>query len=374
MIDLPTEAGRALIAAGGTGGHVYPALAVAGRLLDSGWSVDWVGTERGIEQRLVPAAGIPLHHLSVSGLRGKNLLARGLGIFRLLRAVMESLAVMRRVQPDVVLGMGGYAAGPAGLAAWLMRRPLVIHEQNAVAGTTNRLLAPLAKRVLCGLSGRFATAHRAEVVGNPVRDELRPVDRQELDTLSCFSAERPMRLLVIGGSLGAAPLNALLPQVVDALRARGADGSLTVWQQCGQRNRSEADEAWASSPFQQLRCDDYIDDMASAYAWADVVIARAGALTVSELAQTGTASILIPLPHAIDDHQTVNARALEACGAAVLLPQGSTTPDALADVLAQWIASPSTLASMSVAAGAAAQRDATTRVAAVLMEVAHATS
>ena len=372
MIDLPNQAGRALIAAGGTGGHVYPALAVAGRLLDSGWSVDWVGTERGIEQRLVPAAGIPLHHLSVSGLRGKNLLARGLGVLRLLRALMESLAVMRRVQPDVVLGMGGYAAGPAGLAAWLMRRPLVIHEQNAVAGTTNRLLAPLARRVLCGLSGRFATAHRAEVVGNPVRDELRPVDRQELDALNCFSEERPMRLLVLGGSLGAAPLNALLPQVVDALRARGADGSLTVWQQCGQRNRSKADEAWTSSPFQHLRCDNYIDDMASAYAWADVVIARAGALTVSELAQTGTASILIPLPHAIDDHQTVNARALEACGAAVLLPQGSTTPGALADVLAQWIASPSALASMSVAAGAAAQRNATTRVAAVLMEVAHA--
>ena len=372
MTDLPTQARRALIAAGGTGGHVYPALAVAGRLLDSGWSVDWVGTERGIEQRLVPADGIPLHHLSVSGLRGKSMLATGLGMFRLLRAVLESLAVMRRVQPDVVLGMGGYAAGPAGMAAWLTRRPLVIHEQNSVAGTTNRWLAPLARRVLCGLSGRFATTHRAEVVGNPVRDELQSIDRQELDGLDRFSAERPMRLLVLGGSLGAAPLNALLPQVVDVLRARGADESLTVWQQCGQRNRSEADEAWAYSPFQHLRCDDYIDDMASAYAWADVVIARAGALTVSELAQTGTASILIPLPHAIDDHQTVNARVLEACGAAVLMPQTTATPDTLADELEQWIASPSTLARMSVAAGAAAQKDATTRVAAVLMEVVHA--
>ena len=372
MIDLPTQAGRALIAAGGTGGHVYPALAVAGRLLDNGWSVDWVGTERGIEQRLVTAAGIPLHHLSVSGLRGKSLLARGLGIFRLLRAVIESLTVMRRVQPDVVLGMGGYAAGPAGMAAWLMRRPLVIHEQNAIAGSTNRWLAPLARRVLCGLSGRFAAARHAEVVGNPVRDELQPVDRRELDGLGCFSAERPMRLLVLGGSLGAAPLNALLPQVVDILRARGADESLAVWQQCGQRNRPEADEAWACSPFQHLRCDDYIDDMASAYTWADVVIARAGALTISELAQTGTASILIPLPHAIDDHQTVNARVLEECGAAVLMPQRSTTPDGLAGVLEEWIASPSTLAGMSVAASSAAQMDSTTHVVAVLTEVAHA--
>ena len=372
MIDLPTQAGRALIAAGGTGGHVYPALAVAGRLLDSGWSVDWVGTERGIEQRLVPAAGIPLHHLSVSGMRGKSLLAKGFGTLRLLWAVMESLAVIRRVKPDVVLGMGGYAAGPAGMAAWLTRRPLVIHEQNAVAGTTNRLLAPLARRVLCGLSGRFAAAHDAEVVGNPVRDELQPVDRRELNGLVRFSAERPMRLLVLGGSLGAAPLNALLPQAVDALRERGVDKSLTVWQQCGQRNRLQADEAWRFSPFQHLRCDDYIDDMASAYGWADVVIARAGALTVSELAQTGTASILIPLPHAIDDHQTVNARVLQARGAAVLMPQRSITPHTLADVLEQWIVSPRTLAIMSVAASAAAQRDATTHVAAVLTEVAHA--
>ena len=179
-----------------------------------------------------------------------------------------------------------------------------------------------------------------------------------------------MRLLVLGGSLGAA-LKCFAAAGSGCLRARGADDSLTVWQQCGQRNRSEADDAWASLPFQNLRCDDYIDDMASAYAWADVVIARAGALTVSELAQTGTASILIPLPHAIDDHQTVNARALEACGAAVLLPQGRLRPTRLPMCWRSGLP-PSTLASMSVAAGAAAQRDATTRVAAVLMEVAHA--
>ena len=372
MIDLPAQAGRALIAAGGTGGHVYPALAVAGRLLDSGWSVDWVGTERGIERRLVPAAGIPLHHLSVSGLRGKNPLAKWLGIFKLLLAVIESLMVIRRVQPDLVLGMGGYAAGPAGMAAWLTRCPLVIHEQNAIAGTTNRWLSPLSRRVLCGFSGQFASLQHAEVVGNPVRDELQPVDRQELEVLDRFSAGRPMRVLVLGGSLGAAPLNAMLPQVVEVLRGRGSDESLTLWQQCGQRNRPEADKAWALLPFQHLRCDDFIDDMALAYAWADVVISRAGALTISELAHTGTASILIPLPHAIDDHQTFNARVLAECGAAVLMPQRAVTPDGLADLLEEWISTPSTLANMSMAASAAAQANATTRVVSVLTEVVHA--
>ena len=180
MSALPSMSGRALIAAGGTGGHVYPALAVAGLLTEQGWSVDWVGTERGIEQRLVPVAGLPLHHLSVSGLRGKNWLARAQGALRLIAALWQSLSLMWRVKPDVVLGMGGYAAGPAGLAAWLTRRPLVIHEQNSVAGTTNRWLAPLARRVLCGLPGGFAAGRKAEVVGNPVRQTLTPVDRGEL--------------------------------------------------------------------------------------------------------------------------------------------------------------------------------------------------
>ena len=191
MSAIPSMSGRVLIAAGGTGGHVYPALAVAGLLTEQGWSVDWVGTERGIEQRLVPAAGLPLHRLSVSGLRGKNWVARVQGAVRLIAALWQSLSLMWRVKPDVVLGMGGYAAGPAGLAAWLTRRPLVIHEQNSVAGTTNRWLAPLARRVLCGLPGGFAADRNAEVVGNPVRQTLTPVDRGELTQLaSCVSSPR----------------------------------------------------------------------------------------------------------------------------------------------------------------------------------------
>ena len=372
MSALPSVSGRALIAAGGTGGHVYPALAVAGVLTEQGWSVDWVGTERGIEQRLVPAAGLPLHHLSVSGLRGKNWVARVQGALRLVAALWQSLTLMWRVKPDVVLGMGGYAAGPAGLAAWLTRRPLVIHEQNSVAGTTNRWLAPLARQVLCGLPGGFAADRTAEVVGNPVRQTLTPVDRSELSQLSAFSAARPLRVLLLGGSLGAAPLNALLPPVVKLLMDRGLGESLSLWQQCGERNRVEADAAWINRPFAERRCDDFIDDMPAAYAWADVVIARAGALTVSELAATATAAILIPLPHAIDDHQTQNARVLAEAGAALLLPQSEATPKCLAGLLIDWIASPSSLAQLSRAAGELAAPDATHRVVEVLRGVAYA--
>jgi UDP-N-acetylglucosamine--N-acetylmuramyl-(pentapeptide) pyrophosphoryl-undecaprenol N-acetylglucosamine transferase len=347
-------------------------LAVAGLLAEQGWSVDWVGTERGIEQRLVPAAGLPLHHLSVSGLRGKNWVARVQGTLRLVAALWQSLTLMWRVKPDVVLGMGGYAAGPAGLAAWLTRRPLVIHEQNSVAGTTNRWLAPLARRVLCGLPGGFAADRKAEVVGNPVRQMLTPVDRGELNQLSAFSAARPLRVLVLGGSLGAAPLNALLPPVVNLLIDRGLGQSLSLWQQCGERNRVEADAAWIDSPFADRRCDDFIDDMPAAYAWADVVIALAGALTVSELAATGTAAILIPLPHAIDDHQTQNAWVLANAGAALLLPQSEATPERLAGLLTDWVASPLSLSQLSNAASELAAPDATHRVVEVLREAAHA--
>ena len=372
MSALPSISGRALIAAGGTGGHVYPALAVAGLLTDQGWSVDWVGTERGIEQRLVPAAGLPLHHLSVSGLRGKNWVARVQGALRLVAALWQSLSLMWRIKPDVVLGMGGYVAGPAGLAAWLTRRPLVIHEQNSVAGTTNRWLAPLARRVLCGLPGGFAADRKAEVVGNPVRQTLTPVDRSELNRLSAFSAARPLRVLLLGGSLGAAPLNALLPPVTKLLMDWVLGESLSLWQQCGERNRAEADAAWIDSPFAERRCDAFIADMPAAYAWADVVIARAGALTVSELAATGTAAILIPLPHAIGDHQTQNARILARAGAAVLLPQSKVTPERIAELLGDWIASPSSLAQLSSAAGQLAAPDATHRVVEVLRGVTHA--
>ncbi len=363
---------RALIAAGGTGGHVYPALAVAGALSAQGWAVDWVGTERGIEHRLVPASGITLHCLDVSGLRGKSFLNRARSLFRVIGGLWRSVNIIRRLRPDIVLGMGGYVAGPAGLAAWLTRSPLVIHEQNAVAGTTNRWLAPLAKRVLCGLPGEFARHRDAKVVGNPVRANLYEVDRSGLAELSSFSAQRPLNLLVLGGSLGAAPLNHLLPPTINRLMLKDLGASISVWQQCGERNRSAADEAWQGSRFSQCQRDDFIDDMATAYAWADVVIARAGALTVSELAATGTPSILIPLPHAIDDHQTRNAQVLAETGGAVMMTQSDATPERVADRLEQWIQSPAGLLEMARFSLGMVTTNATDEVVAVLKEVAHA--
>ena len=363
---------RALIAAGGTGGHVYPALAVAGALSEQGWIVEWIGTERGIEHRLVPASGIPLHCLSVSGLRGKNLFDRARSLFRVIGGLWRSINIIKRVRPDIILGMGGYVAGPAGLAAWLTRYPLVIHEQNAVAGTTNRWLAPLAKRVLCGLPGEFARRRDVRVVGNPVRANLGEVDRSGLAELASFSARRPLNLLVLGGSLGAAPLNRLLPPTIDRLVMRGLGESIAVWQQCGERNRSAADEAWQGSQFSQCQRDDFIDDMATAYEWADVVIARAGALTISELAATGTPSILIPLPHAIDDHQTRNAQVLAEAGGAVIVAQSEATPERVADRLEQWIQSPASLLQMARCSLGMITANATDEVVAIIKEVAHA--
>ncbi|MAI93891.1 MAG: undecaprenyldiphospho-muramoylpentapeptide beta-N-acetylglucosaminyltransferase [Halieaceae bacterium] len=364
--------GRALIAAGGTGGHVYPALAVADVLSDRGWSVDWIGTERGIEQRLVPVAGLPLHRLSVSGLRGKTVLARFKGMLLLGLAVLQSLRLIRRTRPDVMLGMGGYAAGPAGLAAWVSRCPLVIHEQNAIAGTTNRWLAPLAVQVLRGLPGSFGARQDTPVVGNPVRAQLHPADRSELDHLAKFNEVRPLKVLVLGGSLGAAPLNALLPSTCDLLCELGLAGHVSIWQQCGDRNRAKADECWQHSRFSGQRVDNYIDDMAEAYRWADVVIARAGALTISELAATASPSVLIPLPHAIDDHQTANAKVLSEVNAAVLLPQSEATPERLVTQLVGWINNPQALAKMGRAAGAIAASEAAQSVADIMQEVARA--
>ena len=281
-VSVHSASYRALIAAGGTGGHVYPALAVAAYLVELGWSVDWVGTEQGIEHRLSPLLDCLC---IVSRCRVFEVKADQEGdesaspVF----AVLESCALIRRLNR---MSCWGWVVmqRTRGLAAFLSRRPLVIHEQNAVAGTTNRWLSPIAARVLCGLPGPFAEARTAEVVGNPVRDVFRRVDRQELQTLASFSAARPMRILILGGSLGSAPLNELLPATASVLASKGYCDKISVWHQCGERNRLSAELAWEKQPLGNLRLDAYIDDMATAYDWADVVISRAGALTVSELA------------------------------------------------------------------------------------------
>ena len=346
-----------LMMAGGTGGHVYPALAVASELRGRGYRVEWVGTSRGLEQRVVPAAGITLHHLVVRGVRGKGLLGKLLGVMSLATASLQALWLVARRWPVCVVGMGGYVAGPAGVAAWLLRRPLLIHEQNAVAGTTNRMLAPLADKVITGFPDAFKSTISFEVLGNPVRaDLIRAGDHQQYD----FDGSRALHLLVLGGSLGAKPLNDTLPLAVGKLLSEGAE--LEVWHQAGDAHADSVVQAYGKKS-DGIRVAPFIEDMAAAYAWADVVVCRAGALTVAELAIMGRPAILVPLPHAIDDHQTANARSLADRGGAVLLRQSDMSVELLAERLQSYIEDPELLRRMAVAARAAATPEAANTVA-----------
>jgi len=348
-----------LMTAGGTGGHVYPALAVAQDLLLRGYRVHWVGTRRGLEHRVVPAAGITLHCLPVQGLRGKSFLHRLAGVFALVLAAGGALWLVLRLRPRCVVGMGGYAAGPAGIAAWLLRRPLLIHEQNAVAGTTNRMLAPLARRIVAGFPGAFGPRRNCTVTGNPLRRELLEAGA---GATYDFDGARPLRLLVLGGSLGAAPINEVLPGMVRRLE-RTSPGAVAVLHQTGEAHLETTRARYGSLIGRDVRIEPFIDDMVSAYLWADLVLCRAGALTVAELAAMGRPSILVPLPQAIDDHQTANARSLGAVGAALVLLQNQLDAYKLASLLREFIAEPERLARMSAAARSAATPEATRRVA-----------
>ncbi len=320
----------ALIMAGGTGGHVFPALATARVLQQRGFEIVWLGTRRGIESKLVPAEGIPVEWLNVGGLRGKGLATLFAAPFRLLAAVAQATAAIRRHRPRVVLGAGGFASGPGGLAAWLLRRPLVVHEQNAVAGLTNRVLARLAVRVLEGFPGSFNPSVRAEHVGNPVRPEISAITPP---ARRYAGRQGPLRLLVFGGSQGAARLNAVVPA---ALAELPAELRPEVLHQTGTAGLADATEAYRS---RGLTADvrPFVDDMAGAYGWADLAVCRAGALTIAELSAAGLPAILVPFPAAVDDHQTRNAEHFVAAGAAVLLPEKALTPVTLAATLKELL-------------------------------------
>ncbi len=315
---------RVLIMAGGTGGHVFPALALARLLRSASHEVVWLGTQRGLEARVVPAEQIPIEWLSMSGVRGKGVLTLLLAPFKLAWSVWQALGVMRRRQPALVVGFGGFVTGPGGVAAWLTRRPLVIHEQNAIAGYSNRMLAHLARRVLTAFPQSFPAGVDAQVVGNPVRADIvmQPPPAERF-----ARREGALRLLVVGGSLGASRLNTVVPFAVEQ-----SGLELHVRHQAGERGldsaRAAYEEAGVSADISA-----FITDMAQAYADADLVICRAGALTVSELAAVGVASILVPFPAAVDDHQTVNAQYLVREGAAVLIADRDLTPARLASEL-----------------------------------------
>jgi len=354
-------AANVLIMAGGTGGHVFPALACAREFQARGYSVHWLGTPRGIENELVPAAGLPLHLIQVSGLRGKSLAALLKAPLQLVRSLLQARRIIRELKPVCVLGLGGYVTGPGGLAARLAGVPLIIHEQNAVAGTANRSLVPLARRVCEAFPDTSKASSKRRTTGNPVREEL------FLETPRDSLVNRRPRLLVLGGSLGAEPLNKLLPQ---ALAQVPAQLRPDVFHQAGKQH-AELTQARYAEAAVEARVAPFIKDMAQAYAWADLVICRAGALTVSELAAAGLPSFLVPLPHAIDDHQTRNADYLARGGAAVLLPQAKTDAAGLAGQLEEVLMHPEKLKAMGVAARQLARPDATRRVVDICLEVAH---
>jgi UDP-N-acetylglucosamine--N-acetylmuramyl-(pentapeptide) pyrophosphoryl-undecaprenol N-acetylglucosamine transferase len=319
-----------LIMAGGTGGHVFPALAAARVLRERGYEPVWLGTRRGMEARLVPQQQIAMEWIEVSGIRGKGVLTLLAAPFNLLRAVWQALGVMRRRQPVVVLGAGGFVSGPGGIAAWLARRPLVIHEQNAVAGLTNRVLARLAKRVLEAFPQSFPAGRHAERVGNPVRREIAtlPAPRERF-----ASHTGKLRLLVFGGSQGAARLNAVVPAAIALLPPELRPA---VVHQCGERHREQAGQLYAKYGVQaDVRA--FIDDMAETYSWADLVVCRAGALTVSEIAAAGLPAIFVPFAAAVDDHQTRNAQFLLHAKAGVIVPEAELTPPRLAQELTRLL-------------------------------------
>jgi len=350
-----------LIMAGGTGGHVFPALAVAEELRERGIEVTWLGTRRGIEADLVPGADFPIRFIDVVGLRGKSgLVGKLKAPFGLLKALWQAFGVVRSVRPQCVLGFGGFASGPGGLAARLLGKPLVIHEQNAVAGTTNRILEKLATRVLEAFPNALA---KGEHCGNPVRREISALEAPQ--TRLSFAEGRCPQLLVLGGSLGALAINQVLPK---ALALLAENERPAVVHQCGQKHLEATCKAYEDAGV-TAEVVAFVDDMAAAYGVADFVICRAGALTVSELTAAGLGSVLIPYPHAIDDHQSENARWLVDNGAAVMLQQKDLNPEALATLLEELLANKQRLVAMAVAARALALPDAVNTVADVCEEV-----
>ncbi|GAB3482574.1 undecaprenyldiphospho-muramoylpentapeptide beta-N-acetylglucosaminyltransferase [Marinomonas epiphytica] len=322
MSDLKKVA----IMAGGTGGHIYPALACAHAFTDRNVEVQWLGSKGGMEEKLVPEQGFKMHTLSIKGVRGKGVLGLIAAPFRILHAIGQAVAILQKMKPDVVLGMGGFVAGPGGIAAKLLGIPLVIHEQNAIAGTTNRLLAKVANVKLQAFDQALDGAMH---VGNPIRKDI----LRQLHRPSRLDKARPLKLLVVGGSLGAKAINDLVPQL---LSQWPHSQRLDVWHQTGVRNHQEVMSQYAQLEV-EARVEPYLENINQAYYWADMVLCRAGAMTVSELAVAGLPAIFVPYPHAIDDHQTANARYLEKVGAAYLLPQPELNVEKVMALLTELI-------------------------------------
>ena len=349
-----------LVMAGGTGGHIFPGLAVADYLSEQGWKIHWLGTADRMEAQLVPAQGYDISFIKIAGVRNKGWLTRLAMPFKLIMAAWQAMQVIRQVQPDVVLGMGGYASAPGGVAAWLLRKPLILHEQNAVAGMSNRYLSRIATKVLAAFPQAFGNKVSELVVGNPLRSNIIQVSSNQQEAVSY------KKILVVGGSLGAKVLNDVVPEALAQL----SELDVQVWHQTGKNNHQQVEQSYQQNNIaaERVKVAEFIDDMAAAYQWADLVICRAGALTVSELAMAAKPAIFVPLPHAVDDHQTKNAMYLVERNAARLLPQAQLTAKSLSQLLADLFTSNVVVQSMAEAAQQAARADATASVAQVCME------
>ena len=354
-----------MVMAGGTGGHVFPALAVAEELRSRGMDVFWLGTPGGFESAVVPEHGFRMEYISIRGLRGKGPL-RLLGApFRILVAMIQALKVLAKNRPGLVLGMGGFVSGPGGVMSRLLRIPLVVHEQNAIPGMTNQWLSRIATRVLEAFPGSFPQARPVELTGNPVRPEIASLPAPDV---RFADREGLLRLLVLGGSQGAQKLNQTLPA---ALAMIDPEARPAVRHQTGRDKLQAAQQAYTEAGV-EAGVEPFIADMAEAYGWADLVLCRAGALTIAELAAAGVASVLVPYPHAVDDHQTRNASYLVDAGAALLLPEGEMTPDFLGRLLQGFIGHRDRLMQMATAARSVGMPSATQRVADVCQEAARA--
>ncbi len=350
---------KILVMAGGTGGHVFPGLAVAKYLNDHDWEVLWLGTKERMESRLVPEHGFEISYINVSGVRRNGFWRKLYAPFMIIKAIWQANRIIRKYQPDVVLGMGGYASGPGGIAAWLNRIPVVLHEQNAAAGFTNRVLAHFASRICMGFAGAF-DQENAIVVGNPVRAEIAAISEFPIEDIT----NRPMRILVVGGSLGAAFFNENLPAIFAQL------DNVEIKHQTGRGNFESTQLRYKDLAMTDgVEVLEFISDMADAYTWADLVICRAGALTVSEIAAAHKPAIFIPLPTAVDDHQTKNAQSLAQCGAAFIVQQRDFTKETMTSMIKNLQTENDLITDMARNARDVAILDATEKVAAVCEEL-----
>ena len=354
-----------MIMAAGTGGHVFPALAVAEKLREQGIEVHWLATSAGMEHRLVGARNIPLHPIDIQGLRGNGIKRLVLAPFKILRATFAAMRLMRSLKIDAVIGFGGYVAGPGGLAARLLGLPLVVHEQNAIAGFTNTQLARIASLVLQAFPNTFPESAKIKTTGNPVRQDIANLP----DPATRYDARgnSPLNIFIVGGSLGAQALNERVPEALALLNI-----PLKVMHQCGQQQLEQTQQQYAAINNSQLDVQvvPFVEDMAQAYANADLMICRAGALTVTEVATAGVAAVFVPLPSAVDDHQTANARYLAGHDAAIICPQASLTPQSLHAALAPLM-SRDALKNMAIKAKQQAHPHATQKVTDLLLSLMH---